>query len=732
MINKTTRHFLTAVLILAAVLVVYHPLVSSKSLTSGADMTCLFYPSRHLLTDSLRHGIIPLWNPYKFGGSPFLAAMQSGVFYPPNWVIAFLLPIVAGCNVYIITHLFLLGFFFYLMLMSAFRVRWEVATAIAMLVPLGGMMQGQVEHLAALGALCWAPLLFLAWFRFLESRTSKYFFLFTLSLVFQVLAGHPQYVAYTLFFLAIYWLFWFLTTREIPVSVRVRTVIPLVCAVLLAFALCSVQLVPSLEQSGYSYRAFSGYEYAASFSMAPKFLATLVHPLFYRLPEGHEPPAQFGEFNLYMGVLPLLLVVGSILWAIVRRRTRDIFLVAVSAVCVLYALGSYTPLLKATVTLIPVLEQFRVPARILFISVFIWFILVAQWLSVLKNAFNITRVLNVLFVVFVIVTVTDVALTSRHEPFHETIPIAKIKEQAAPLVKRIDGSGQEYFRIYRLMVKDDDHYLTHGPLYVLGRGERLQPDLNMIFSVPLVGGYEEGLLPSIRYKDFLLTYNRNLRNPSSDPVLLSLLNARYILVEPGLPLESKYFEEIERTPGYVLYKNLAWDSGAFRATPLSTIIEPGLLDGTFKLFNTLKLGYGKKFLDGYRRKPIESLPPGVTRGAGLHISTVNSFYVNIEHPAGDILVSIPSYPGWIAHAASGKTQRLEPVNAIMLRIHTDKDTNKVLLTYEPFAFRIGLYLSMVTIFLLCIITSCRHLIQHYDSKKKRFKDMLSYARRVPR
>ena len=31
---------------------------------------------------SLRSGHLPLWNPFTYGGEPFLAGFQSAVFYP--------------------------------------------------------------------------------------------------------------------------------------------------------------------------------------------------------------------------------------------------------------------------------------------------------------------------------------------------------------------------------------------------------------------------------------------------------------------------------------------------------------------------------------------------------------------------------------------------------------------------------------------------------------------------
>ncbi len=57
---------------------------------SFRDQGDFFYPLKLYTADRLRQGTIPLWNPLSGAGEPWLANMQSGVFYPPG--LLFLLP----------------------------------------------------------------------------------------------------------------------------------------------------------------------------------------------------------------------------------------------------------------------------------------------------------------------------------------------------------------------------------------------------------------------------------------------------------------------------------------------------------------------------------------------------------------------------------------------------------------------------------------------------------------
>src|SRR4028118_2353358 len=41
-----------------------------------------YYPWRFFAAQQLSQGLIPLWNPHQFSGTPFVANGQSAVFYP--------------------------------------------------------------------------------------------------------------------------------------------------------------------------------------------------------------------------------------------------------------------------------------------------------------------------------------------------------------------------------------------------------------------------------------------------------------------------------------------------------------------------------------------------------------------------------------------------------------------------------------------------------------------------
>ena len=87
MSGKWDRHDWAAVaLLVAVVLAFYWPLITPEADQRRSFPAGDFYDQFHAFAsykhDRLWAGEIPLWNPYTFGGHPFLADVQAAVFYP--------------------------------------------------------------------------------------------------------------------------------------------------------------------------------------------------------------------------------------------------------------------------------------------------------------------------------------------------------------------------------------------------------------------------------------------------------------------------------------------------------------------------------------------------------------------------------------------------------------------------------------------------------------------------
>lgn len=716
---STKTHIFCLLLLIIPVLVFYYPLLSATSLTTGADMTALFYPARVFLTAALHEGIIPLWNPYKFCGSPFMAPMQTAVFYPLNWLSCLLFSPISGTNFYILLHLWLLSASFYLLLTSGFAIQPAVAVLFSFSLPLSGCVHSQIEHLAGLSALAWMPLIILSFLLALNTAQISAFGLFLLSVSMSILAGQPQYLAYTLLFLICYGFFWLVTTGGIIFKQRLTRLCLLLLVLLLTAPLTAIQLLPALEQQKYSYRAVSDVGYAASFSMPPEFLLTFINPRLFRVPATPENlPLQFPEFNCYFGVVPFLLSLWAIFYFFIQRRKLEIFLSLLSGFFVLFALGQHTPLFKLVITAAPFLAGFRVPARIIFLVVFIWLILGARFFShFLLHKIPPAKTIGVL-VLLALISFFDHFFNSRREAFNFTTNVRSLKHSSYPWFKTLAISpvftplNPTEYRLFRLMSRDDDFFLSPTPSAVSQRFLRIQPDENILLSLPSVDGYEESLLPAIRYKDFLLTYNRNLRNFSPDTLLLALLNVRYLYSE--LPVSSPRLRHLTTIyPHYEMFENLDWQGPVFWKDELAKLFQLDLLEGTYIRSGKLQLSYGTEYHSEYRKSDLTSLPEGCSYGLHCIWTSPNELRLSCFRGKGDVLISLPAYKGWWAFTSTGTKTQLQPLNAILQIIPGIESPCIIFLRYQPFSFRLGCYLSILSLALLIFILNFSRLFSKF-------------------
>ena len=169
----------------------FHEVVFSGKAFSARDHYLFFMPRRFFALQTLLDGSLPLWNPLNACGVPFLANVQSSVFYPLSALI-YLLPFPAGYNAFVIVHYILAA-----MSMYALLRHWNsspFAAALAGLVfAFGGYMQSINDNLAFLTAATWLPLIMLCFSRALQERRRVYAIATMLLIGLQVLAGDASF-----------------------------------------------------------------------------------------------------------------------------------------------------------------------------------------------------------------------------------------------------------------------------------------------------------------------------------------------------------------------------------------------------------------------------------------------------------------------------------------------------------------------------------------------------------
>jgi hypothetical protein len=328
-----------------------------------------YYPWRHFAVESLRQGTIPLWNPYAFCGTPFVANLQSAVFYPPN-LLFLLMPVGLGFTATVVLHCALAGIFMFGLLRTLGLARGaSLVGAVAFMF--NGALVAWAEYPAlGLWVMVWLPLILLLLERAIARRSIVAAAGAGCAVGAQFLGGHYQYSAYVLLGFAI-----FVVWRVICSRQRCFRVIGYAAlALALGVGIAAVQLLPAVELAMRSQRPSLSYADALRSAFPANQLVTYLVPNFFGNPSAHNywgyiaagrnEPGMFMETCGYVGILTLVLAFSGVS---LKVRGRGLF-AAVAGFALLAALG--TPVYAVLYYGVPGFNKLAGVARIAYLAAF--------------------------------------------------------------------------------------------------------------------------------------------------------------------------------------------------------------------------------------------------------------------------------------------------------------------------------------------------------------------------
>jgi hypothetical protein len=309
-------------------------------------------------------GSIPEWNPYLFGGMPYIAAMHGDIFYPTAWL-RWVLPVDTGMNLGFALHIVLAGITMYA-LARALRTSWTGALVAGLGYELTGIVASLVRpgHDGKLFVSALAPLALLALLRGIRDRRLEGFALLALTVGLCMVSPQYQMAYYVLVAAALWTLYLVFLDPERPRDRRWP--IPLAFAmgaVALGLAIAAIQILPFLAYIPYSPRAAGGpsggWEYATGFSMPPIEIVTTVLPQFNGVLENYWGTNFFKSHTEYLGPVVVVLAVLGIGDRSRRRVVQALGVIAV--LFLLIAFGGHTPFYRLWYELMPMMKKVRAP-----------------------------------------------------------------------------------------------------------------------------------------------------------------------------------------------------------------------------------------------------------------------------------------------------------------------------------------------------------------------------------
>ncbi len=341
-----------------------------------------FYAFYRFLASALETGASPLWNPYHYGGHPSVADPQSLIFAPLMVVYALFdpAPSLRAFDLLVHAHLLIGGLS---VVAIGARARGPAVACVlaAVVFMFGGAAAGRLQHTGIILSYGLFPLALLLLQLALERRS------LVLGLAFSFVAasialGRNQ-VAMLLCFVLVA-----VAIAEVAGAERPRVYLRERLAVLLAMAVAGLALIAApmlltMQFAALSNRPAVTLDHALLGSLHPAGLAQLAvanifgtHGGDYWGPNGATEPLVAltdDSFNyLFVGVVPVILLLWLGLAGGGAFRRGRIMFAAVAALALVYALGRYTPAFTWAFDWLPGVSRFRRPvdASFVFIAMF--------------------------------------------------------------------------------------------------------------------------------------------------------------------------------------------------------------------------------------------------------------------------------------------------------------------------------------------------------------------------
>lgn len=378
-----------AVSAIATLLLAWPALGGAFLVNSNSDQYIAGYSFREFAARSLRDGHgFPLWNPFQFGGMPYVAAMHGDIFYP-TFLLRLFLPTDVAMTWGFIIHMVLAGIFTFGFLRAA-GVRFHAATIGAVAYLLSGALasyaspghDGKLFVSTLLPAALWALTLGMR-----DGRRGAWGALAVI-VGLAVLSPHPQLLQYLLLTSGAYALWLALRPQAVvtdqgPVPATGRSPLPRLAlalgAVVLGGIMGAIQYLPVREYVAWSPRAGGkGYDYATSFSFPLEETINMYLPQFSGILDNYWGRNGIHFHSEYVGASVLVLALFAFGGGLINRhRAHAWFWLGTLVVSLFWAWGGNTPFYHLVYAVVPGSKFFRAPSTILYVSAFSFAVLAA-------------------------------------------------------------------------------------------------------------------------------------------------------------------------------------------------------------------------------------------------------------------------------------------------------------------------------------------------------------------
>jgi hypothetical protein len=343
-------------------------ILDGTAMLYGDDMVNEGFQLRSFGVEEIRRGRgFPMWNPFVYGGQPYLAILPGPVFYPSS-LLYLVMPLHRAIGWTFVLHTFLSGLFAYFAGRSL-RLDRVSASVAGLAFMLTGFVVSTLYggHDGRMFAMTLIPLAFGLLERGLHSERPGWFLALGLVVALQIFTPHIQLMYYSSLALTLYAVLRIIQKGRERGDWRSTGRLAALWAVAFGAAALvgAAQLLPTVRILDVAVRGSgeAGYAFASSWALPPQEITALFLPDLIGSLGSYWGRNPFKLHSEYLGAVPIGL--ATVALASFRRDARVSLLAVTALVCLLFALGAATPVHRIAVHVLPFVGRFRAPSMML-------------------------------------------------------------------------------------------------------------------------------------------------------------------------------------------------------------------------------------------------------------------------------------------------------------------------------------------------------------------------------
>jgi hypothetical protein len=492
------------------------------------DNLLVIAPHKEFLLNSLKNGVLPLWNPNMWAGFPEYADSTLGLFNPFN-LIYLLAPNLGGITLSALASYFIAFLGTYLFFKSEGLKKFPALIGAVIFAFSGSMINISLD-IIRLNVICFLPWILLA-------LKNKNFFLTTLFLSLSILAGQFQHFYMPQFFIIGYLIF-FSHKNEV-----LKNLIFYALSFGFSLGITLFTLLPQINFIQHTTRNQAGLTYNTIWSLHPASVIRFFFADFW----GRRNEGSFWGPNVtysfgYIGFFPLIFILSKLK----KNNKKTVFLLGLALFSLLISFGKYNPLYNLFL-LIPGMSLFRNPSSWLIIYSFTMAVLTAMLAN--KKDFAKNKIFKKICLISgLILTVLGIFLFITYK-FYPALPHTILVKTAGLMGKSLSSFHTQNIdlAISFLLLRN---FIVLGLLsLILYKFFRLRVFLFVVFLDLLLLGTGDLFLGS---KNILGYYQDINKSPHVQYLKQNIKTSRFVSTSEFTPLKgiSTYHDNYYRRPPF--------------------------------------------------------------------------------------------------------------------------------------------------------------------------------------